>query len=59
SPTQRLTVIDQIALMAYKLKHLRVSKRIAPATKLRLETSPLDLAQDGDAKVRLSLRMEF
>ena len=56
---ERLTVIDQFALVVYKLKHLRVGKRIAPATKLRLETSPLDLAQDHEAKVRLSVRMEF
>jgi hypothetical protein len=70
SPFERLTILDQVALMIYQLKHVHADWKPSSGIRLRFETDLVDLSAlatgapiagfyKQDAKVGLTLRLEF
>jgi hypothetical protein len=55
---QRITIVDQIAMLIYKYKDLRLGTKIRPNTKLTLTVGLLSL-YEKETKAQLELRIRF
>jgi hypothetical protein len=58
SPFDRLTPLDQLALLVDRYKDLHLNRELGPRTRLRLKSRVMTL-YDHEAELRLSLSIRF